>query len=135
MAESGSTRNAVAVLGLETGQINLPRVVTRLTGVGANPTSIAHRPPWTNPTQNDPNSPGQPGGCLIGGINFWQYVTTPVGIFPLLDGSFDTAFTLYVCARGAGQITAINFANGAVPIVNGRVPISGVRSVASQVSQ
>jgi hypothetical protein len=134
VAESGSTRNAVTTLGLETGQINLPRVIARFNNVGNNPTSIAHLPAWTAPTINDPNAPTN-GTCNYRGLRLWQYVTTPVGILPLFDGSLDPSVPLYVCSRGSSQVTIINMLSGTRPLNGGVIQIPGVRYVASQASQ
>ncbi|MGE0193020.1 MAG: hypothetical protein AB7T63_13370 [Planctomycetota bacterium] len=139
VAESGSSRNAVTALGLEPGQINLPRVVARFNNVGNNPNSIAHRAPWGTPSIgevsfNDPNAPTN-GTCNYQGLTLWQYYTTPVGIFPFADGTFDESLSLFVCARGSNQITQINALNGTRPLYNGFVPIPGVRWVGSQGSQ
>ncbi len=132
VAESGSTRNAITTLGLEPGQINLPRVVARFNNVGNNPTSIAHRMSWTGYSFDDPNAPAN---CNIRGVRIWQWVTTLAGIVPFIDGTGDPALSLYVCARGSGQVTEINALNGTRPFTNGFVPITGVRFVASQGNQ
>lgn len=134
VAESGSTRNSVTALGLEPGQINLPRVVARFNNVGNNPNSIAHRASWSGYSFNDPNAPTN-GTCNYQGLRMWQWFTTIAGIFPFIDGSTDPSLSLYVCARGSGQITQINALNGTRPLTNGFIKINGVRYVGSQGSQ
>ena len=134
VAESGSIGNQITLLSIQIGQINLPRIVGRYTNVGDNPTSVAHLPSWTMPTVNDLNAPFH-SSCIWQTLRFWQYVTTPTGIVPLFDGSYDPSAPLYVCSRGSGQITVVNMHNGARPLNGGVVPIPGIRYVGSQGSQ
>lgn len=143
VAESGSTANAVAVLGLETGQINLPRLIDRIENVGSNPTSIAHRPPWSPQLSFfDPNVPNN-GTCNYENVLLWNYYTDPVagirGLNPLWIGgvSLDPSTELYVCAAGSGVVRMVNLlAPSSVPALNGGIiPIAAVRHVGSQCSQ
>ncbi len=132
VAESGSAANAISTLATETGAGNLPRVVNRFTNVGANPTKVAHRASWNNPCIqvqgsglcNHPNTPS----CWYNGTE--QDTLTTTGA----DGSMVPTKDLYVCARGASQVTVIDITSG-IRKFYGIVEIAGVRFVAGPGTQ
>jgi hypothetical protein len=132
VAESGA--NAVTTLGLQTGAINLPRVINRFTAVGANPTNVCHRPAWQNP-------------CIapaFNGFNECLHDATPSCHYngteqdcvalQLIDGPETTSQSLYICASGAAQITVVNVLTGSRDFYS-PIPIQGLKFVASTNSQ
>ena len=128
VCESGSSANQITTLGIDTGTINLPSVEAEIP-VGANPTSVAHRPSWGPPNNGQaPNNPA----CFYQGVPFWQWVTPP--LTPLIDPTLDPSLEVYVCAQGAGQVNVVNMLNG-TPNFYQPIQISGVRFVGSQASQ
>jgi hypothetical protein len=131
VAESGSTANRVTTLGLEVGANNLPRRITSFNAVGANPNSICHRAPWANP-------------CIVPiGSPFCGHISAPcqykgteqdVVALQLVDGTLASGQNLFICARGAGQITVIDLVSGSRDFYS-PIPIPGIRRVASVASQ
>jgi hypothetical protein len=132
VAESGSEANRVSTLGTETGAGNLPRVINQFTNVGANPTKVAHRSSWNPPCIqpagsgfcNHPNTPS----CWYNGTE--QDILTTTSNDPSMVPTKD----LYVCARGASQVTVIDLTSGSRspwPPVS----IPGVRFVAGPGTQ
>jgi hypothetical protein len=132
VAESGA--NAVTTLGLQTGAINLPRIINRFSRVGANPTSVCHRAAWQNP-------------CVapaFNGFNECFHDQTPschyngteqdCVVGQLIDGTETTSQNLYVCASGAAQITVVNVLTGSTDFYS-PIPIKGLRFVAAPSSQ
>lgn len=139
VAESGSSANRVTTLGVQTGANNLPRILNSFTAVGANPTRVAHRPAWLNPCI-DPALDGNNFGCThdAGPASCWYNGTEQdATVFQLIDQPETSSQRVYVCARGAGQVTVINALNGSLDIYGGVTPIAiqGVRWVASTCSQ
>ena len=132
VCESGSSKNQVTTLGIDSGAPNLPSVETEI-AVGANPTSVAHLPAWSTPTLNDISAPRN-FNCVYGGQIFWQWQTTPTGIVPRLDQSLDPSLELYVCATGAGQINVVNMLSETENFYS-PIKIDDVRFVGSQASQ
>lgn len=141
VAESGSQANRVTTLGVQTGANNLPRILNSFTAVGANPTNVAHRPAWQNPCI---------GPALDGFFDcppFLNHDNVPTCIFKgteqdvvalqLIDQTETTSQRLYICARGAGQVTVVNMLNGSLDYWGGVNPIfiQGVRRVTSTCSQ
>ncbi len=130
MAESGAIANRVQSLGLEVGAFNQPRIVDTFDQVGANPVAVAHRPSWgfgicidwidaivicsTNPS------------CWYNGTE-QQLPLVP-------DTSLASAQDLYICARGASQVTVLNMVTGLRDRF-GIISIPGVRFVASTATQ
>lgn len=138
VAESGSQANRVTTLGLQTGAINLPRVLNTFTAVGANPTSVAHRPAWVNPCTDVAND-GNAIPCLHDGnptcwYNGVEMAATNTLFGPLIDGTEQVSQNLYICATGVSQITVVNMLNGSRDFYS-PIPIPGVRRLASTASQ
>jgi len=132
VAESGSEANAVSTLGLETGAFNLPSIINRCSNVGANPTRVAHRASWPNPCiapqgSNGCFHPTTP-SCWYNGTEQDLLLTTPP------DTSMIPTHQLYVCARGASQVTVIDINSGARNFYS-PIQISGVRFVAGPSTQ
>jgi hypothetical protein len=130
VAESGAGANAVSTLGLESGAANLPRLINRFTNVGDTPTKVAHRASWNDPACFAPAGSGAcaPLGaktCWFGGVE--QAVGTA-------DAGMVPTKTLYICARGASQVTVIDLTSGA-PHPSGPIRIPGVRFVAGEATQ
>ena len=128
VCESGSSKNQITTLGIDTGTINLPSIEAEIP-VGANPTSIAHRPAWINPLiGGGPASPT----CAYQGVLFWQY-NLPIPT-PRIQGSLDNSLDVYVCATGANQVNVVNMLSGS-PNFYQPIAIEGVRYVGAQCSQ
>jgi hypothetical protein len=132
VAESGSDANAVSTLGVETGTLNLPRLLNRFTNVGANPTKVAHRASWPNPCI----APAGSGLCFHPTDKTCWYNGTEQDILltQLPDYSFSKCNDLYVCARGDSQVTVVDVNTGAKAFY-GTIPIPGVRFVAGPATQ
>jgi hypothetical protein len=126
VAESGSEANAVSTLGVETGAANLPKVVNRFSNVGANPTKVAHRPAWGNDLAfcGPLGTCGTPPSCWYNALE--QQWGTP--------GDTTVTKDLYVCARGASQITVLDISTG-VRNFYSPIKIAGVRFVATASTQ
>jgi hypothetical protein len=134
LAESGA--NKVRTLGLQTGAGNLPQIVLTI-DTAANPVAIAHRSSWYDPlvggnicqlfTPGCPTKPIAfiPPPCWYSGTE--QYPGTN-------DGTGNTSFDLYVCARGASRVQVFDMISGGQDFYS-PVLIPGVRYVASPGSQ
>jgi hypothetical protein len=134
VAESGASANSVATLGLESA-LNQPVQLNRFVNVGANPTRIAHRASWGTPCMAVAGSDGcghaTQRSCWYGetlGIemDLIQQTAPDVSMVPTKD--------LYICARGASQVTIIDLVSG-LPKFASPVAIPGVRFVASPSTQ
>jgi hypothetical protein len=143
MAESGSTANRIVTLGVQFGTFS-PRIL-RTFQTAANPTSIAHRPSYFTPGINTicgfpVGSPAPSPPCFSHAIVFTPPPCQYHGaeIYPLgansIDTSGDPAFTLYVCARGAGRVDVMDVNSGSIDFYS-PVSIPGVRYVGSTNSQ
>ncbi len=132
VAESGSEANRISTLGLETGAANLPRILNQFTNVGSNPTKVAHRASWNNPCI----APQGSGGCLHPATPSCWYNGTEQDVLATVgpDLSMVPTKDLYVCARGASQVTVIDITSGARNFY-GIVTIPGVRFVAGPGTQ
>lgn len=132
VAESGSEANRISTLGLETGAANLPRILNQFTNVGSNPTKVAHRASWNNPCI----APQGSGGCFHAGAPSCWYNGTEQDTLLTTgpDLSMVPTKDLYVCARGASQITVLDITSGARNFY-GVVTIPGVRFVAGPGTQ
>jgi len=132
VAESGSEANAVTTLGTEIGAGNLPRILNRFTNVGANPTKVAHRSSWNPPCI----APAGSNTCLHAGAPTCWYNGTEqdVVIIPSIDQSMVPTKDLYICARGASQVTVIDITSGARSFYS-PISIPGVRYVAGPGTQ
>ena len=125
VAESGAGADRIRTLGLEVGAFNQPRIINTFENVGQNPVAIAHRSAWLNTICIDfldalPL-------CAIHPFCF--YNGTEQNLFQP-DFSFAVSQDLFICARGAGQITVVNVINGARDFYS-PIQIPGVRFVAS----
>ena len=131
VAESGS--DAVSTLGFLTGTFNTPRVIATFTNVGDNPTVTTTRPAWLNPCIAIAGS----NGCFRGGAPTCWYNGTEqdVLLFNLIDGTFNSAADMYICARGAGFVNVIDQVSGAPPRPNPQIAIPGIRYIATPVRQ
>ena len=132
VAESGSEANRISTLGTETGAGNLPRVINQFTNVGANPTKVAHRASWNLPCiavagSGLCNHPATP-SCWYNGTE--QDVLTTVSV----DQSMVPTKDLYVCARGASQVTVVDLTSGSRNFYS-PISIPGVRFVAGPGTQ
>ncbi len=134
VAESGSGANAISTLGLEIGAANLPRVISRFTNVGANPTKVAHRSSWLNPCV----APAFNGfnECLSDTLTNCHWSGTEQDVVKLarIDGTMVPTRDLYVCARGASQVTVVDLVSGARNFYS-PISIPGVRFVGSTCTQ
>ncbi len=129
VAESGAGADRIRTLGLEVGAFNQPSILNTFENVGQNPVAIAHRAAWLNTICIDwldaiPVCANQP---------YCYYNGTEQNLFNI-DQSGAVSQDLYICARGAGQITVVNLVNGARDFYS-PVLIPGVRFVASQATQ
>lgn len=121
MAESGADANRVRTLGLETGAFNTPSIVNTFNNVGANPVAVAHRSPYFGPAQWGASPSARCGfEGLASSVDF--------------DLSQGVSQNLYICARGAGQITVMNMVSGFRSFYS-PIKIPGIRFVVSQASQ
>ena len=132
VAESGSEANAVTTLGTEIGAGNLPRILNRFTNVGANPTKVAHHASISSVCiavagSNDCLQGGSP-TCWYNGTeqDIWRTVGPDTSMVPTKD--------LYICARGASQVTVIDITSGARNFYS-PISIPGVRFVAGTGTQ
>lgn len=134
VAESGSQANRVSTLSTQVGAGNLPRVANTFTAVGANPTSIAHRPAWANPCIG-PAFDGFP-DCFHDTTPSCHYNGTEQDcvLFTLIDGTETVSQRLYICSSGASQITVVNMLTGSRDFYS-PISIPGVTRVASTCSQ
>ncbi len=132
VAESGADANAVTTLGLQTGAANLPSVLNRFKNVGDTPTKVAHRASWNNPCI----APQGSGTCLHPATPSCWYNGTEQDVLILAgaDGSMVPTKDLFVCARGASQVTIIDMTSGARSFYS-PVEIPGVRFVAGPGTQ
>ena len=129
VAESGAGADRVRTLGLEMGAFNQPRIINTFNNVGQNPVAIAHRAAWLNTICIDwidaiPVCSTQP---------FCFYNGTEQNLFNV-DQSGAVSQDLYICARGAGQITVLNLVSGSRDFFS-PIAIPGVRFVASAATQ
>jgi hypothetical protein len=118
----------VRTLGLEVGAFNQPRIVNTFEQVGANPVAIAHRCAWLNPCIDWIGAP-------------WLCSTAPTCWYNgteqqllNIDGSLAVSQDLYICARGASQVTVVNLVSGARDFYS-PISIPGIRTVASPANQ
>ena len=132
VAESGSEANAISTLGTEIGAGNLPRVLNRFTNVGANPTKVAHRASWNAPCV----APAGSNACLGAAWPTCWYNGTEQDTIVMSgnDPSMVPTKDLFVCARGASQVTVIDITSGARNFYS-PVSIPGVRFVAGPGTQ
>ena len=132
VAESGSAANRISTLGLETGAFNLPRVINQFTNVGANPTNVAHSSSFSVVCIAPAGSLGcagpKPPSCWYNGTqqDIWLTVGPDNSMVPHND--------IFVCARGASQVTVIDLTSGTRHFYS-PVNIPGVRFVASHGTQ
>ncbi|MFV1959591.1 MAG: hypothetical protein ACC662_09295, partial [Planctomycetota bacterium] len=129
MAESGAGADRVQTLGLGVGAFNQPRIVNTFENVGANPVSIAHRSAWLNTICID--FIGAPWLCSTNPA-CW-YNGTEQNLFRP-DFSVAVSQDLYICARGAGQITVVNLVTGGRDFYS-PISIPTVRYVATSGTQ
>lgn len=136
MAESGSTKNQVVTLALDTGSVN-PKVMQRYQ-TGSNPIAIAHPPSWFSPgAAGWICQIGQP-GCPANPVAFtpppcwYEKLTEQFPQQPDLSGA--PALWLYVCVRGAGRIEVIQSTTGALDTPS-KIAINGIRNVGSTSSE
>ena len=132
LAESGANANRVQTLGLTTGAFNQPRILNTFEQVGANPVAVAHRSAWLNPCID---WVGAPWLCLSPNPGCW-YNGTEQDVVKLgrIDQSLTASQDLYICARGAGQITVVNIVTGGRDYYS-PVSIPSVRMVATAGTQ
>jgi len=134
IAESGQGANAVTTLGLEIGAANLPRIITKHVNVGDNPVKVAHRPSWLNPCigpafdGNNDCGHDQTATCHYNGTE------QDVLLNFLIDGTMVPTKALYICARGASQVTVIDLISGQRAFYS-PIGIPSVRFVASTCTQ
>ena len=127
LAESGAAANRVRTLGLGTGTFNTPRIVETFEEVGANPVAVAHPCAWSRSMCIDfldaiPVCSNHP-WCF--------YNNTEQQLFlPALDPAQD----LYICARGASQVTVVNMVTGNRDFYS-PVSIPGIRDISTPASQ
>ncbi len=134
VAESGAGANSVATLGLESA-LNQPVELNRYTNVGANPTKIAHRASWGTPCI----APSGSNLCFHGTQPSCWYGQTLQAEMDLLlttnpDFSMVPTKDLYICARGASQVTIVDISTG-IPLESSPVSIPGVRFIAGPPTQ
>lgn len=136
LAESGAQANRVRTLGVEVGAANQPRVLNTFEGVGANPVAVAHRASW----QQQPliSALGPPWlstspSCWYNGTQQYIYVPgcPPTGLY---DCTLEPAQAIYICARGAGQISIVDLVTGARDFYS-PVHVPGIRTVAGPPTQ
>lgn len=132
MAESGSTKNQIVTLALDSGSVN-PKVIRQFQ-TGSNPIAIAHPASWFSPLAAGWICQIGTPGCPARGVAFtpppcwYQQLTEQFPFQPDLSGA--PALWLYVCVRGAGRIEVIQATTGASDTPS-RIPITGVRNVGS----
>jgi hypothetical protein len=135
VAESGSQANRVVTLGVESGTLNVPRRLITFTAVGANPVAIAHRSAYVSPCVQligvIPRCSTNP-SCWYRGTEQWAL--SPRFNGGGIDQSLASAQDLYICARGASQISVVNLVNGGRDIYS-PISIPGIRFVASPATQ
>ena len=125
LAESGGS--SVVSLGLETNAFTNPRIINTFEKVGANPTSVAHpcayvQVPcidWIGPIWQCSTNPG----C-------WYNGTEQQLVFPDAGPAQD----LYICARGASQVSVVNMVSGLRSFYS-PISIPGIRDIATPASQ
>jgi hypothetical protein len=123
---------------VESGTLNVPRRLVTFTAVGANPVAVAHRSAYINPCIQFigvlPRCSTNP-SCWYRGTEQWVLSFRAGGIAGGgIDGSLATAQDLYICARGASQISVVNLVNGARDFYS-PISIPGIRFVASPATQ
>lgn len=129
LAESGAAANRVRTLGTEVGYFTQPRIINTFEQVGANPVAVAHRSAWINTICID--WIGAPWLCAP--YPMCWYNGTEQNLL-MIDRSMAVSQDLYICARGAGQITVVNLVTGARDYYQPE-PIPGIRIVASEGTQ
>ena len=126
MAESGAAANRVRTLGLGTGSFNTPRIVETFEQVGANPVAVAHLCAWAWTICIDwagNNSCSGHPWC-------WYNGTEQQLVFPDAGPAQD----LYICARGASQVSVVNMVTGLRSFYS-PISIPGIRDIATPASQ
>ncbi len=123
VAESGAQANRIRLLGLTTGAFNNPVILQTIGNVGANPVAVAHRSSYTIYP------------LCIALLNSGLCSLVPTCWFkgteqtsPNPDGSLNAAQDLYICARGAGQVTVVDLVSGLRNFYS-PIKIPGVRGV------
>ena len=134
MAESGADANRVRTLGLQIGAFNQPEIINTFEQVGANPVAVAHPSAYLLPCIDWPFAPPPPfGPCLWRPVpSCWWNGTREVAQY--LDTSMGAAQQLYICARGASQVTVVGLLTGTRDFYS-PVSIPGVRTIASPATQ
>ncbi len=127
LAESGAEANRVRTLGLGTGSFNTPRIVETFEQVGANPVAVAHPCAWSRSMCID--WLGAPWVCAVR-PGCWYNGTEQQLTFP----SGDPAQDLYICARGASQISVVNMVTGLRDFYS-PVSVPAIRSIATPATQ
>ena len=127
MAESGAEANRVQTLGLGTGSFNTPQIVETFEQVGANPVAVAHPTAWSRSMCID--FVGAPWICSTN-PGCWYNGTEQQLTFP----SAAPAQDLYICARGASQVTVVNMVTGLREFYS-PVSIPGIRFIATPATQ
>jgi hypothetical protein len=136
MAESGSTKNQVVTLGVQTGAITFPQIVRQF-GTGPNPVAIAHRTAWYSIRQagficdlTQPLCPTVPVVYAPPPCQYWGTEQWP----RFVDNSGAPSTAMYVCVRGASRIEVLNLTSGA-PDFYSPVVVPGIRGVYAPGSQ
>ena len=130
VAESGADANAVSTLGLAVGSVNQPRLINRFLNVGDTPTKVAHRASWSPPGCIAPVGSA---GCALPGMRSCWFGPSEQAL-GLADGSMVPTKDLYICARGASQVTVIDLTSGSRNFYS-PIAIPGVRFVAGEATQ
>ncbi len=132
VAESGAEANAISTLGTVVGAGNLPDVKNRFTNVGANPTKVAHRASWNNPCI----APQGSGTCFHATTPSCWYNGTEQDVLLTTGADLSMVPTkdLFVCARGASQVTVIDITSGARSFYS-PIEIPGIRFIAGPGTQ
>ncbi len=130
VAESGAGANSVATLGIESA-FNQPVELNRYINVGANPTRVAHRASYGIGCI----APAGSGICNVPPVvSCWYGETLQAEMSPVGDASMTPTKDLYICARGASQVTVIDITTG-IPNFHSPVSIPGVRFIAGPPTQ
>jgi hypothetical protein len=132
VAESGANR--VVTLGLETGANNLPSKLNEFNAVGANPVNLCHRPAWLLPC----GAPILSGACIPAGVPQpapgCYYRNIAEMYLQAVDQTLAVSQDLYICAKGASQVSIVNMITGAFDEYS-PIAIPGVRYVATTCTQ
>ena len=125
LAESGAAANRVRTLGIAAGGVS-PQIIETFEEVGANPVAVTHPAAISHGVCIAPLGSGvcslNP-GCWYSGTE-QQITATDVS----------SAQRLYICARGASQVTVVNMITGNRDFYS-PVSIPGIRYLASGSSQ